>query len=74
MDNTYVSVTEAAHVTDTILTEVIEVVDGWYSDSRIEWDEVWDRMERGSNYDFGNDNDSPAMRKIKRYVRAQRAL
>lgn len=69
----YVEVTKTEHVTDTILDEVMEIVDGWYSDTRIDWEDVWDRFERHSSYDLGNEIDSPAMRKIQRYVRSQRS-
>lgn len=60
-------VIEAADVTEQVVSDAVEIVDGWYAESRVDWDDVWDRLER-QGYDFGTDSDSPAMRKIKRQV------
>lgn len=68
----YIQITNAEDVTQEILDDALEIADGWYADSRIEWDDLIDRLERNSPWDFGQDPDSPAIRKIKRYVRSQR--
>lgn len=68
----------AEDVTDEILEIVKGIVEGWYDEGRIEWDDVWDRMERtylddGRGIDMGEDLDSPAIRKIKREIRKWRS-
>lgn len=59
----------AADVTEDVTQAVWEVVEGWYLDRPIDWEDVFDRAERWSDLDFGQDWDSPAIRKIKRTVR-----
>lgn len=66
------TVIEAKDVTEEDLQEVEDITDGWYADTRIDWDDVWDRMERGSDLDLGPQLDSPAMRKMKAHVRKLR--
>lgn len=65
------TVIAAKDVTQDLLDEAFSIVEGWYSDTRIDWEDVWDRMERYSDLDLGPQIDSPAMRKMQRYVRAQ---
>ena len=67
----------AADVTDEIIEQAVEITDGWYADGPIDWDDVWDRLERsrladGRGIDLGNDQDTPAMRKIRREIRKRR--
>jgi hypothetical protein len=73
----YYSPVSADEVTDEILTMVTETVDGWYQDGRIDWQDVWDRvdgstLDDGRTVDFGDSLDSPAIRKIKKHVRDHR--
>lgn len=60
----------AEAVTDEMVKDALDVVDGWFSggDVRIEWEDVWDRLE-GWGYDMGDQFDAPGMRKIQRLVR-----
>jgi hypothetical protein len=64
----------AADVTDTILEFAVETADLYFPEGKIEWEDVWDRMEgnlilaNGSTLSMGNELDTPAMLKIKRYV------
>src|SRR5690606_22975348 len=60
-----------------IIEQAVEITDGWYADGPIDWDDVWDRLERsrladGRGIDLGNDQDTPAMRKIRRETRKRR--
>lgn len=64
-----VRVIETADVTEKLLDEVWSVVEGWYLDTPIDWDDVWTRVERYSTWSFGDEYDSPAMRKIQREMR-----
>lgn len=66
------TVIEANDVTQEDLDEALSIVEGWYDEGRIDWDDVWERMERYSDLDLGTEIDSPAMRKMKRYVRSER--
>jgi hypothetical protein len=72
-------IVEADDVTEEVLEVVQGIVEGWYDEGRIDWEDVWDRMEKtylddGRGIDMGEDLDSPAIRKIKRHIRKWRAL
>lgn len=71
-------ISAAADVTPEILEIAESVVDGWYADGRVDWEDFVDRMDDveladGMRTDFGEDMNSPAVRKIKSYVRKYRA-
>lgn len=68
---TDIPVTKAEHVTDSVMETVWLVINGWYSTGRIDWEDVWDRLD-GYGLDMGGELDSPAMRKIQRLVRESR--
>ncbi len=69
-------VVEVEDVTPEILAEACEVFDGWFARSgRIDWTDFFDRLEDrcseladGTRLDLGNDMNSPAVRRIKRYI------
>lgn len=68
----------AEDVTPEIIEIVQGIVEGWYDEGRIDWDDVWDRVERtylddGRGIDMGTDLGSPAILKIKREIRKWRA-
>lgn len=72
----YATMRKAEDATDEIKAFALEVVDGWYADERIDWDDVWDRMD-GRELDDGTyldlpETDNPAMRAIKKHVRDAR--
>lgn len=63
-------------VTDEIIEMVHGIVDGWYQEGRIDWENVWDRLERhelanGDGIDIPS-LDSPAQQEIKKRIRADR--
>jgi hypothetical protein len=69
----------AEDVTPEIIEIAQGIVEGWYDEGRIDWEDVWDRMEKsflddGRGIDMGEDLDSPAIRKIKKEIRAWRKL
>ncbi|MGW3274498.1 hypothetical protein ACWDFH_23960 [Streptomyces kronopolitis] len=60
-------------VTNEVLKIVKGIVEGWYNSGSVDWEDVWDRMEKsqlddGRGVDMGTDLDSPAIRKIKREI------
>jgi hypothetical protein len=60
---------------DDHLREVIEsVVDGWYPEGRIDWDDFLYRVEKMADVDLPTDMLSPAIKAIKNYVRQYRSL
>lgn len=68
----------AEDVTPEIIEIVQGIVEGWYDEGRIDWEDVWDRVERtylddGRGIDMGTDLGSPAILKIKREIRKWRA-
>ncbi|MFF1701241.1 hypothetical protein [Streptomyces sp. NPDC058252] len=69
----------AEDVTDEVLELVQGIVEGWYDEGRIDWEDVWDRMDKkvledGRGIDMGSDLGSPAITKIKKEIRKWRAL
>jgi hypothetical protein len=73
----YIDVIEVEDITDEIIEVVYSVVDGWYSDGRIDWEDLLCRVETtpiedGRKINFGDSLDSPAIRRIKRLVREYR--
>ena len=74
----YTSPTIRQDVTEEMVTMAEEIVSGWYDEGRIDWEDVWDRMEKypledGSRLDMGTDLGSPALRYIQSQVRTRRA-
>lgn len=72
----YTQVIQAKDVTQEILDMAWSVIEGWYNsgDDRIDWDDVWDRLDGsslddGTFLDLGDQEDTPAMRKIQREMR-----
>jgi hypothetical protein len=66
-------------VTEELLEIVQGIVEGWYDEGRIDWEDVWDRMDKavladGRGIDMGGDLGTPAIKKIKREIRKWRAL
>ncbi|MFI7083816.1 hypothetical protein ACIBUR_09440 [Streptomyces anulatus] len=69
--------------TEDVTPEIIElvqgIVEGWYNEGRIDWEDVWDRMDKsvlgdGRGIDMGDDLAAPALRKIQKEIRAWRRL
>jgi hypothetical protein len=65
----------AEDVTEEMVERARGILEGWYSEGRTDWSDVWDRMERqgpledGTFLDLGEDLASPALKRIKREVR-----
>lgn len=73
------AVRTAEDVTPEIIELVRGIVEGWYNEGRIDWEDVWDRMDKsflgdGRGIDMGDDLASPALRKIQKEIRAWRRL
>lgn len=71
-------IVKAEDVTDEVLEQVQEIIDGWYGEGHIDWLDVWDRLERrwlsdGRGIDMGESSNSPAMQKIQREIRKWRS-
>jgi hypothetical protein len=76
-EKTYTTPQTAKDVTEEMLETVRDIVEGWYNDGPIDWEDVWNRadgtrLDDGTYLDMGDTNDSPAMRKIQRVIRAER--
>jgi hypothetical protein len=70
----WTSPTQAADVTDEMVEIAREIVDGWYQEGRVDWEDVWDRMDGaeladGTHLDLGTDLGTPALAKLKRLAR-----
>lgn len=64
-------------VTPEIIEIVQGIVEGWYDEGRIDWEDVWDRVERqqlddGRGIDMGTDLSSPPIKKIRKEILAWR--
>jgi hypothetical protein len=75
----YTSPVTAADVTDEMVNIALGIVEGWYDEGRIDWEDVWDRMDGaelndGTWLDMGTDLLSPALAKIKSEVRKARRV
>lgn len=74
--NKYTSPVTAEDVTEEMVQAAVDIVDGWYQGSRIDWGDVLDRLDGtllddGTRLDLGNDLTTPAIAKIKKDVRAR---
>lgn len=73
----YQQIIAVEDVTEEILQAVREIESGWYSEGRIDWEDVWERLERqtlnnGKKIDLGPEIGSPAMLKIRRVINKER--
>lgn len=68
----------AAQVTEEIFEATCEIVQGWYgSKGRIDWEDVWYRLEDmtlsdGTTPDLGESMVSAALAELKKRVRVER--
>ncbi|RZS39135.1 hypothetical protein EV193_104351 [Herbihabitans rhizosphaerae] len=59
--------------TEEVIALAVEIVDGWYQDRRVDWEDVWERldgaeMEDGTKLDLGDDLLSPYLGALRREV------
>lgn len=71
--------TTAEDVTEELVNMTMDIVDGFYGEQRIDWEDVLDRLERqqladGRGIDFGDQMVSPAIGRLQREVRKLRRL
>lgn len=77
---TYSTVTEVDQVTEEITKAAEGIFDGWFADeARIDWTDFIDRLdgiplEDGMTLDLGESMVSPAVKAIKRHIRAYQKL
>jgi hypothetical protein len=75
----YWTPTTASDIDGELLDLARNAVDGWYASGRIDWDNVWDRMDgqwlpsREAFLDLGNETDPPPMKAIRRTLLRERA-
>ena len=67
-----ITVVEAEDVDESLLEACWEIIEGWYAGRAIDWEDVLDRLER-AGWDLTDDADTPAIRKLKRTMRAWRS-
>ncbi|MFI9271810.1 hypothetical protein ACIGXM_13985 [Kitasatospora sp. NPDC052896] len=65
-------------VTDELVEMAFEICDGWYQNTRIDWENVLERMEKygmgdGRGLDWGTEMSTPAIEQLKRRVRKMRS-
>lgn len=62
-------------LTEEMAEAAESIFDGWFADdSRIDWDQFIDRLERSTDVDFGEDMGSPLIRAVQKHIRAYRKL
>jgi len=76
-DDNFLELKTAGQVTDEIANLAFEIADGWYQDTRIDWEDLLNRLDGSqladkSVLDLGNDLMSPAIKEIKRRVQVMR--
>lgn len=70
----YWSPTAADELSQEIIDAAYDIGEGWYADTRIDWDDLLYRLERqgiergGKELDLGDDMQSPFIVKLKREV------
>jgi hypothetical protein len=67
----YTSPVAVDDVTDEMIEMVRGIIDGWYSEGRVDWEDVWDRMERiplddGTALNLPTDLASPVFARLKK--------
>lgn len=73
-DREWTPILTADDVTEEVLLITVEITEGWYAEGKIDWENVWDRMD-GSLLDdntkinMGTDLNSSAQKFIKKYIR-----
>ncbi|NUT90899.1 MAG: hypothetical protein HOY78_02600 [Saccharothrix sp.] len=77
LPDAYTTVTSADDVPQELLDHAVESADSRFGDGPIDWNLLIDRLDGwefpdGLLADFGDDMDSPAIRKIKAHVRKVR--
>ena len=70
----YTSPTTADDVTEEMVEIVRGILEGWYNEGRIDWEDVWDRAERiplddGTELDLPQDLGSPVYKALKKRAR-----
>jgi hypothetical protein len=60
----------ASDITDIHVQGAIDMRDGLYGGEPLPWPDVIERLENNSGEDWGSDWNSPAIRELKRRVRA----
>lgn len=73
MDKTETAPHESEDVTEEMVKLALDIVDGWYQEGPIDWEDVWDRLDGaeladGTRLELGVELLSPALKKIKREV------
>lgn len=77
-ESAWTSPRSADDVTDEMVALAVSVIEGRYDTGRIEWDDVWDRMDGfeladGTLLDLGDSLTSPALLELKQRVRSARS-
>lgn len=75
-DKVYIEIRDPADVTEFVIDEAYEAAYGFFASMgySVDWESVIDRLEStprqaGTYWDFGTQEDSPAIKKLKREVR-----
>lgn len=73
----YFPVRTAEDVTEDVIEGAWGIIEGWYMDTPIDWEDVWDRLEstplRGwAKPDLGGTIGTPAMKKIQREMKKRK--
>lgn len=74
-DITYTSPQTEADVTEEMVEIVSGIIDGWYSEGRIDWGNVWDRadgapLDDGTRLDLPMDLGNPVYKALKKRATA----
>lgn len=58
-------------VTDDVLETVWDVIEGWYLDDPIDWEDVLDRADN-AEWEFGDQWDDPVITYVQREMRRRK--
>lgn len=69
----YHTIRSDADISDEIVALALDIVDGWYPSGRVDWGDLWDRLDgavldSGAVLDLGNDlaKLEPLKRRVKK--------
>lgn len=76
-DDKWTRVSLRDDITEEIREITRSVVDGWYAEGRVDWGDVWDRvdgrtLDDGTRIDMGEGTGTEAFKELKNMVRRER--
>ncbi|MFI5877541.1 hypothetical protein ACIBAH_34930 [Streptomyces sp. NPDC051445] len=72
MESEDIEIKSTADISSELLEDLYAVVDGWYAEGRIDWDDFFYRLEK-RGYSLPDQLSDPVLTRLQREVRKYRA-